>query len=104
MSKILIAGAGGTPSENVIKSLLECEKNETIIGMGSEPSDLILSKASKKYIIPYAVNKKNKNKLLQILNVEKPDLVHFQNDIEILEASRLRESILSTGTKLYMKL
>ena len=52
MSKILIAGAGGTPSE---KSLLECE---TIIGMGSEPSDLILSK----YIIPYAVDKEYKNK------------------------------------------
>ena len=26
MSKILIAGAGGAPSENVIKSLYECEK------------------------------------------------------------------------------
>ena len=26
MSKILIDGACGTPSENVIKSLLECEK------------------------------------------------------------------------------
>ena len=102
MSKILIAGAGGTPSENVIKSLLECEKKETIIGMGSEASDLILSKASKKYMIPYAVDKEYKNKLLQILNIEKPDLVHFQNDIEILEASRLRSDILSIGTKLYM--
>ncbi|MFW0694690.1 hypothetical protein ACN091_10590, partial [Aliarcobacter butzleri] len=66
------------------------------------PSDLILSKASKKYIITYAVDKEYKNKLLQILNVEKPDLVHLQNDIEILEASRLRNSILTTGTKLYM--
>lgn len=102
MSKILIAGAGGTPSENVIKSLLECDKNETIIGMGSESSDLMLSKASKKYIIPYAVDKSYKDKLITLLNLEKPDLIHFQNDIEILEASRLRESILSTGTKLYM--
>ena len=33
MSKILIAGAGGTPSENVIKSLFKCEKNEEIIGV-----------------------------------------------------------------------
>lgn len=102
MFKILIAGAGGTPSENVIKSLEKCEKNDTIIGMGSEPSDLMLSRAEKKYLIPYAVNKSYKNRLLSVLNHEKPDLVHFQNDIEILEASKLRESILATGTKLYM--
>ena len=102
MSKILIAGAGGTPTENVIKSLLECNKNETIIGMGSEPSDLMLSNASKKYMVPYAVKKEYKTKLLNLLNLEKPDLVHFQNDIEILEASKIRKSILETGTKLYM--
>lgn len=102
MSKILIAGAGGTPSENVIKSLKECEKNESIIGMGSEVSDLMISKASKKYIIPYAVEKSYKSKLTNLLNLEKPDLIHFQNDIEILEASKLRNEILSTGTKLYM--
>ena len=102
MSKILIAGAGGTPSENVISSLLECNKKETIIGMGSESSDLMLSQASKKYMIPYAVEKDYKNKLVKLLNLEKPDLIHFQNDTEILEASRLRKDILATGTKLYM--
>lgn len=102
MSKILIAGAGGAPSENVIKSLLECNRNETIIGMGSEPSDLMLSKASKKYLVPYAVNQSYKEKLIKLLHLEKPDLIHFQHDIEILEASRLREDILNTGTKLYM--
>jgi hypothetical protein len=102
MPKILIAGAGGVPSENVIKSWLECEKAETIVGMGSEISDLTLSKACKKYLIPYAINKEYKSKLIYLLNLEKPDLIHFQNDIEILEASRLREDILATNAKLYM--
>ncbi|WP_333804618.1 hypothetical protein [Sulfurospirillum sp.] len=102
MSKILIAGAGGTPSENVIKSLLECAKNEIIIGMGSEASDLMLSQASKKYVIPYAIDARYKEKLVNLLDIEKPDLVHFQNDIEILEASKIRNDILATGTKLYM--
>lgn len=102
MSKILIAGAGGTPSENTIASILKCKKAETVIGMGSDPSDLYLSKASKKYLIPYAVDLKYKPHLIKLLNMEKPDLVHFQNDIEILEASKMRDDILSTGTKLYM--
>lgn len=46
MSKILIAGAGGAPSEGVINSLLRGRKAETVMGMGSEPTDLVLSQAS----------------------------------------------------------
>lgn len=102
MSKILISGAGGAPSENVIRSWLACEKNETIVGMGSEPFDLMLSRAEKKYVVPYAIDKNYEKKLLTLLNTEKPNLVHFQNDVEILEASKLREKILSTDTKLFM--
>jgi carbamoyl-phosphate synthase large subunit len=100
--KILIAGAGGAPSEGVIKSLLRSKKGEEIIGMGSEPTDLILSAAKRKYFVPYANEPNYKEELLKILNIEKPDLVHFQNDLEIFEASLIRDEILSTGTKLFM--
>ena len=100
--KILIAGAGGAPSEGVIKSLLRSKKGEEIIGMGSEPTDLILSAAKRKYLVPYANEPNYKEELLKILNIEKPDLVHFQNDLEIFEASLIRDEILSTGTKLFM--
>ena len=102
MAKILIAGAGGTPSENTIASMQECEKSEIIIGMGSEPSDLFLSRASRKYLIPYAVEREYRDALGRLLDLEKPDLLHFQNDIEILEASKIREEILLRGAKLYM--
>ncbi|WLH70102.1 hypothetical protein [Pseudomonas sp. FP2309] len=102
MSKILIAGAGGAPSEGVIKSLQLDDKKETIIGMGSEPSDLVLSNASRKLYIPYANTPEYKNALLNILNQEKPDLVHFQNDLEIYHASLMRDEILATGTRLFM--
>lgn len=102
MSKILIAGAGGAPSEGVINSLLLGRKGDTVIGMGSEPSDLALSKASKKFYIPYANTPEYQGKLIQLLNAEKPDLVHFQNDLEIFHASLIRDKILATGTKLFM--
>lgn len=100
--KILIAGAGGSPSEGVINSLLKCEKGDEIIGMGSEPTDLILSNASKKYLIPYADDPAYGNKLLKLLKSEQPDLVHFQNDLEIYEASKIRDKILKTGVNLFM--
>ena len=102
MKKILIAGCGGAPSEGVINSLLKCNKRDEIIGMGSEPTDLILSNAKRKYIVPYADAPSYESELLKVLDHEKPDLVHFQNDLEIFEASKIREKILATGTKVFM--
>lgn len=102
MSKILIAGAGGTPSENIIQSLMECPKKEEIIGMGSVPFDLMASRAVRRYQVPYAVDPTYKPILMRLLGKEKPDLVHFQNDIEIREASAMRDDILAMGSKLYM--
>ena len=102
MKKIIIAGAGGAPSEGVINSLLLSKEQEEIIGMGSEPTDLLLSAAKKKYYIPYANEERYLEELLKILAAEKPDLIHFQNDLEIYYASKYREQILATGTKLFM--
>jgi carbamoyl-phosphate synthase large subunit len=100
--KILIAGAGGAPSEGVINSLLRSKRQETIIGMGSEPTDLVLSNAKKKYHVPYAETLEYKDSLLKILKEEHPDLIHFQNDLEIFHASLLRDDIQETGTSIYM--
>lgn len=100
--KILIAGAGGAPSEGVINSLLLDPKNDEIIGMGSEPTDVALSKATKKFVVPYADHPQYKETLLRLLDSEKPDLVHFQNDLEIFEASKIRKEIEATGTKIFM--
>jgi hypothetical protein len=102
MKKILIAGAGGAPSEGVINSLLKSTKKEIIVGMGSEPTDLVLSNAAEKFYIPYANTNQYKESLLKILNDEKPDLVHFQNDLEIFHASLIRDEIHQTGTKTFM--
>ncbi|KZX36422.1 hypothetical protein [Wohlfahrtiimonas chitiniclastica] len=101
MKKILVAGAGGAPTEGVVYSLLK-NPNNYVIGMGSEPTDLILSKAQKKYYIPYANSSEYRKRLLDILYKEKPDLVHFQNDLEIYHASLLRNEIEAAGTKIFM--
>lgn len=102
MTKILIGGAGGAPSEGVINSLLLSPEKEFIIGMGSEPTDLVLSNAQKKYLVPYADTTQYSDVLMKLLKHEKPDLIHFQNDLEIYYASMIRKQILETGTKLFM--
>lgn len=101
MKKLLIGGAGGAPSEGVIYSWQKNPDNY-VIGMCSEPTDLILSKAKEKYYVPYAGSNGYGDRLLHILNIEKPDLVHFQNDSEIFHASLMRDEILETGTKIFM--
>ncbi|MBX9888358.1 MAG: hypothetical protein K2Y30_10535 [Flavobacteriaceae bacterium] len=102
MSKILIAGAGGAPSEGVINSLIEGKRKETIIGMGSEPTDLVLSNAEKVFYVPYADTAEYKPSLLKLLSDEKPDLLHFQNDLEIYHASMFRDKIHEIGVKTFM--
>jgi len=101
MPKILIAGAGGAPSEGVIYSLKKNPENE-VIGTGSEPTDLILSAAEKKYYISYANNPEYKNKLIKILRKERPDLIRFQNDLEIYHASLIRDEIIAEGVTVFM--
>lgn len=102
MSKILIGGAGGAPSEGVINSLLLSKKQEEIIGMGAVPSDLVMSHARRKYIIPYANTPEYRIELLKILNKETPDLIHFQNDLEVYHGSLIRDDIANVGTKVFM--
>lgn len=102
MAKILIAGAGGAPSEGVIFSLLQSPQQEEIIGMGSVPTDLIMSRAKRKYSVPFSYEVTYHDTLLKVLDIEKPDLVHFQNDVEIYYASLMRNEILNAGVKLFM--
>ena len=102
MAKILVGGAGGAPSEGVIKSLLLSPDHEEVIGMGCEPSDLALSAAKRKYVVPRADRPEYREKLLKLLEAERPDMLHFQNDLEIYHASLLRDDIAGAGTKLFM--
>ena len=102
MAKVIIAGAGGAPSEGVIRSMMRCERGDTILGMGSEPTDLALSAAVRRYIVPYADAPEYRGRLLQILKTEKPELIHFPNDLEIYSASLLRSEIASCGVRTYM--
>ncbi|MGB8454196.1 MAG: hypothetical protein WCD89_17930 [Anaerocolumna sp.] len=102
MAKILIAGAGGAPTENVVRSWREGKRKEEIVGMGSEPMDLMMSNAKPKYHVPYSYEPSYKECLLNLLKLEKPDFLHAQNDLEIIEISRMREEILELGIKLFM--
>ena len=100
MAKILVGGAGGAPSEGVIKSLQLAGYH--VIGMGSDPTDLILSSAQKRYLVPRADSPEYEARLQEILDIESPDLVHFQNDLEVFHGSRMRQSIEFLSERVFM--
>ena len=100
MKKILIAGCGGAPSQGVVRSLLRCEKNDEVIGMGSQPTDLFLSRAKRKYVVPR--DRQGVRGVAAERLAHAAGIVHFQNDLEIFEASKLRSAITQAGPKLYM--
>ena len=102
MKKIMIAGAGGAPSENVIQSWKKSSNCEEIVGIGSEPFDMMMSAADRLYQVPYSVEQGYKERLIQIIREEKPDFAHFQNDIEIRVVSRMRGELIDRNVKLYM--
>lgn len=104
MEKILITDVGVAPAENVIKSWQASAYKNEVIGVSRNPYNLYPSKADVKRHIPYefAFGEKYKVSLLKIMKNDKPKLAVFMNDREILEASRIREAILATGTKLFM--
>lgn len=102
MSKILIMGAGSAQSNGVVNCLLDVDGSEEIIGAGCEPNDLIFCRTQKKYLLPHSLHKDYKEKLLLLLNKERPDFIHFQHDQELIIASGFREEILATGTKLFI--
>lgn len=102
MKKILVAGCGGAPSEGVVNSLLIAKDGEEIIGMGSEPTDLVLSHAARKYVVPYSNTPEYKSFLFKLIKTEKPDFFHAQNDLEIYEISKMRDEIIDQGVKLFL--
>lgn len=100
-TKIFVTGAGSAQSNGVINCLrMDQSEPLEIIGLGSDPYDLMLSKAHKKYLMPHSTRPNYKEKLLKVLSLEKPDMIHFQHDKELAIALTFRDEIEATGVKM----
>lgn len=98
--KIVITGAGSAQSNATINCLLMANDGEELIGPGADPVDLMFCRAHKRYLVPHAKQAGHKETLLKLLEIEKPDMIHFQHDLEVWKALQFREEIESTGVKM----
>lgn len=102
MARVQIGGAGGDPSNNFIRSLRESRRGDYLIGTSSVPSDLLLADTDERHVVPYATDPEYPQALLRLLEKTRPDLLHLQNDFEVLAVSRIREQVEELGVKLFL--
>lgn len=98
--KIVVTGAGSAQANGVINSLILAGGGEEIIGLGSDPTELIMCRAHRKYLMPHSSDQKYKAAILKVLQVEKPDMIHFQHDVELYVAMHFRSEIEAAGVRM----
>ncbi len=99
MAKILITGAGSAQSNGCINCLLEDPADE-IIGAGSDRHDLMFCRAHKRYVLPHSSGADYKENFLKVLELERPDMIHFQHDAEMAVALTFRSEIEALGPRM----
>jgi len=99
--KIYLGGAGGAPTNNVIRSL-RVSGEERLVGGSSEASDLFLADVEERFVLPTAVSLNHRANLLAVFGRTRPDFAHFQNDFEIRAVSGFRDDVRAAGVKLFM--
>jgi len=93
MKNILILGAGGSPATNFVRSLRDAPEEFNLIGTDSNKYYLQRAETDKKYLIPPASDKNYINVLNKIIEDEKIDFLHVQNDTEMPVISNNRDRI-----------
>ena len=93
MKNILILGVGGSPATNFVRSLRDAPEKFNIVGTDCDKFNLYRSEADSNHLIPRCDDEKYIEVLNGIIEEEKIDFLHIQNDLEIAVISENREKI-----------
>ena len=93
MKRILVTGAGGSPSANFIRSLRAADEEYYIVGTDADKYYLQRAEVDAKYLAPFANDPKYIDFLNYIIEKENIEFVHAQNDVEVGFLSENREKI-----------
>jgi carbamoyl-phosphate synthase large subunit len=93
IKKILITGAGGTPSTNFVRSLRKSGERFYFVGVDSNKYYLCRSETHENYLIPGADDPDYIPILQQIIDETSPDLIYSQPDQEILKISEHKDKL-----------
>ncbi len=93
MKRILVTGAGGSPSVNFTRSLRTSDQEYYIVGTDADKYYLQRAEVDARYLAPLASDPKYIDFLNCVIEKENIEFVHAQNDVEVGFLSENREKI-----------
>lgn len=93
MKRILVTGAGGSPSVNFTRSLRQGNEEYYIVGTDADKYYLQRAEVDARYLAPFANDPQYIAFLNHIIAKENIEFVHAQNDVEVAFLSEHREEI-----------
>ena len=94
MKRILVCGAGGTPSINFIRAIKETNEPPYIVGTDCSEYHIHLAReVDKRYVIPRVNEPSYIEKLNEIVEKEQIEFLHAQPDVEVAKISENREKL-----------
>src|SRR4051812_334213 len=93
MKRVLVTGAGGSPSVNFTRSLRKAPEPFYLVGTDADKFYLMRAETDARYLVPLAREADYLSVLNEIIDREKVDFVHAQNDVEVSFLSENRERV-----------
>jgi carbamoyl-phosphate synthase large subunit len=93
MKRVLVTGAGGSPAVNFTRSLRKAPEPFFLVGTDADKFYLMRAETDARYLVPLARDADYLAVLNQIIDREKIELVHAQNDAEVSFLSQNREKL-----------
>lgn len=93
MKRVLVTGAGGSPSVNFTRSLRQSGEEYYIVGTDADKYYLQRAEVDARYLAPPASDPKYIDFLNYVIDKEQIEFVHAQNDVEVLFLSENREKL-----------
>ena len=93
MKRILITGAGGSPSTNFVRSLRLAPEPFRLVGTDADEFLLMRAETDSRYLVPLASDPAYLDVLNDIIDEEDVELVHAQNDAEVRFLSDHRDEV-----------
>lgn len=105
MTTVLITGAGGSASANVVDSLRKSGRGYWIVGADASTVRLHLSEADERVVLPRVTDERYDDALIATLSAVGADVLHIQPDAEVFRVGMIRDrlparTILPTQTAL----
>jgi carbamoyl-phosphate synthase large subunit len=93
MRRILVTGAGGSPATNFVRSLRSAPEPMHLVGTDADRYCLMRAETDARHLVPPAGDPSYLEVLNAIIERERIDLVHAQNDAEVAFISEHRDRL-----------